>query len=429
MANAKLLQASLSAGEISPSLYGRVDMARYAVGLRKCRNWIVRPYGGVENRAGFRHVAGVGTAGATHRAIPFVFSDEVAYVIVLGDGHARFFSNGAPVAPATVPYSAAATYNRDNYVTYNGVTYRSLQHGNIAHTPNASPTWWVADSGLYMTAPWSADKLWQLKFTQSADVLYVVHPDMAPREFRRVTPSLFETRVLETRDGPFLDLNTDESMKVSADAVQGTVILSATGPMFRPEDVGSLIYIEPENIGQIKPWVVGDRSVTLNQYRRSDGKTYKAVQIPAAGTWHETGPRTPIHESGRAWDGAGDTKTNGADTWSVGILWEYVDSGYGVALITGYTAPNQVTAVVTRKLAQGTTGGLGAVVHTWNLVGDGVTKTFGIAVPPPTYGIYTVLMNGVLTQADPNFVPPNPLAGVGNNGGSISRPGYSEQLP
>ena len=43
------IQPSFAGGEIGPSLYGRIDMAKYQVALRKCDNFIVRQYGGVEN--------------------------------------------------------------------------------------------------------------------------------------------------------------------------------------------------------------------------------------------------------------------------------------------------------------------------------------------------------------------------------------------
>lgn len=44
------IQPSFAGGEIGPSLYGRIDMSKYQVALRKCDNFIVRQYGGVENR-------------------------------------------------------------------------------------------------------------------------------------------------------------------------------------------------------------------------------------------------------------------------------------------------------------------------------------------------------------------------------------------
>ena len=44
----RLMQPTLTAGEVSPSLHARVDINRYAAGLKRCRNFIVRPYGGAE---------------------------------------------------------------------------------------------------------------------------------------------------------------------------------------------------------------------------------------------------------------------------------------------------------------------------------------------------------------------------------------------
>ena len=47
-------QASFAAGELAPSLWGREDLAKYAVGLRTLKNFTVHPHGGVSNRAGMR---------------------------------------------------------------------------------------------------------------------------------------------------------------------------------------------------------------------------------------------------------------------------------------------------------------------------------------------------------------------------------------
>lgn len=46
----QLIQPSFAGGEIGPSLYGRIDMAKYRSIARKCDNFIVRQHGGVENR-------------------------------------------------------------------------------------------------------------------------------------------------------------------------------------------------------------------------------------------------------------------------------------------------------------------------------------------------------------------------------------------
>jgi hypothetical protein len=422
----KLLQPTLTAGEVSPALHGRVDITRYGSGLRKCRNFIVRPYGGVENRTGFQFVDGA--RGATvstgiHRVIPFTYSTEVAYVLVLGDHLVRFLSNGAAVTPATTAWSNVTTYALDQYVTSGGVTYRSLQAGNLNHNPAASPTWWVADAGLQMTTPWAAADIFSLRFSQSADEVYVAHPSYPTRELRRLTANSFEIRLFANKEGPFLDLNPDESSKVAATGTQGTVTVAANRDIFTANSIGSLFYIENKNLGQVKPWVVGDRDVALNALRRSDGKTYRAVTIPAVGTWHETGPRQPVHEAGRAWDGAGSSKTNGVDTWSVGIEWEYVDGGYGVVQILSLNSASSVQALVTKRLPEQVVGGPGGATNTWPLVGDGVTRTFSL--PGLGYGVVAVTINGTSVQPDPNYVPPQPGTGGGGQDGWLGGGGGS----
>jgi hypothetical protein len=421
MAGAKLLQPTLTAGELSPSLWGRVDINRYATGLRLCRNWIVRPYGGIENRPGFGYVATAATQGA-NRVIPFVFADNVSYVLLFGDGVVRFYSGGAPVTPDAETYSAARTYLRDEYVRAgigSQVLYRSLQDGNLNHTPSplGLPTaWWVVDPGLQVTSPYVAADLADIRYTQSADVLYLVHPDKPPQRLLRVTASLFQFVELEHKEGPFLDLNADESIKIGVSATQGTVTVTANADIFVPEQVGNLLYIETKNLGQVKPWVVGDRGITPGTQRRSDGKTYTAVTVPSAGTWTETGPRQPVHESGRAWDGGGETKTNGSETWSVGVEWEYTDSGYGVVELTEYGNAQAMTGIVRKRLPQQVVGGLGGASNTWTLSGDGVTRTFTIA--GAGYGVYSVTISGQATQPDPNYEPPPPSGGGFDGGGN-----------
>ncbi|STV06920.1 Uncharacterised protein [Klebsiella pneumoniae] len=69
-----LVQPSLAGGEISPSLYGRIDLEKYQTSLRRCRNFIVRQSGGIENRPGFRFLGSAKYADRYCRLIPFQFS-------------------------------------------------------------------------------------------------------------------------------------------------------------------------------------------------------------------------------------------------------------------------------------------------------------------------------------------------------------------
>ena len=47
------LKSSFAGGELSPSMYGRTDIAKYDSGAAVLRNFFVLRYGGAANRPGF----------------------------------------------------------------------------------------------------------------------------------------------------------------------------------------------------------------------------------------------------------------------------------------------------------------------------------------------------------------------------------------
>lgn len=141
----EVIQPSFSAGEVAPATYARVDLARYYTALKTCRNFVVLPEGGVQNRSGLRYIAGVKSSGARARLIPFQFSTEQTYVLEFGNLYIRFISNGGQVISGGVPYE--------------------------------------------ISSPYTTAQLQALKFTQSADVLTIVHPDHPPRELSRLGPT------------------------------------------------------------------------------------------------------------------------------------------------------------------------------------------------------------------------------------------------
>lgn len=137
-----MIQPSFSAGEMAPATFARVDLARYYTGLRTCRNFVVLPEGGVQNRSGTEMVVEVKNSAAFTRLIPFQFSTQQTYILEFGNLYIRFISNGGQVTSGGVAYEIASPYT---------------------------------------TADLAA-----LQFTQSADVLTIVHPSYAPRELKRL---------------------------------------------------------------------------------------------------------------------------------------------------------------------------------------------------------------------------------------------------
>lgn len=92
----KSAQLSFAGGIFSEPLYSRADLSKYAIGLAECDNFIVRPQGSVENRAGFQFVDRVDIGSWNNvRAVPFVFSNDQAYVLVFEGNRVHFFLEGA----------------------------------------------------------------------------------------------------------------------------------------------------------------------------------------------------------------------------------------------------------------------------------------------------------------------------------------------
>jgi hypothetical protein len=94
-------------------------------------------------------------------------------------------------------------------------------------------------------------------------------------------------------------------------SVGGSFTLTATADIFDTGHVGTLFYIEPEDLSTIKPWTPGEEfepaTPPLNEKRRSAGNTYicpTTGTITAGKVWR-TGPDKPTHTFGTQADGGG----------------------------------------------------------------------------------------------------------------------------
>lgn len=192
------IQNSLSAGELSPGLFGRTDLAKYHSGASTCRNFFANYRGGVSSRAGLAYVGTCKQAGnlPPPRDIPFQFSLDQGYVLEFGEAYLRVKFDGAYVVEAskaaTVSVAGLFTVASHGYSVgdwlydtgntgFNGLTW-------IVHTVPTANTFTVTDlfgnvitsatasSGtvarLYTAvSPYAAVDLPFLKYTQSADVM------------------------------------------------------------------------------------------------------------------------------------------------------------------------------------------------------------------------------------------------------------------
>ena len=142
MSNPRTLARSFAAGEITPELYGRLDLTSFQTGLAACRNFITLPHGPAANRPGFEFVREVKTSGKRTRLVSFSYSTTQTFAIEFGEFYVRFHTLGATLLSGGVPYE--------------------------------------------VVTPYAEADLFDLHFVQSADVLTITHPNYAPRELRRL---------------------------------------------------------------------------------------------------------------------------------------------------------------------------------------------------------------------------------------------------
>ena len=109
-ADARLTQPSFTAGELSPELYGRKDLARYQVGLRKLLNGFVHAHGGASNRAGLKFAAEVKDHTKKNRLTTFEAASDEAFLLVWGDLNVRPMLQGAYIDDGGSPYEVVTPY-------------------------------------------------------------------------------------------------------------------------------------------------------------------------------------------------------------------------------------------------------------------------------------------------------------------------------
>jgi hypothetical protein len=132
--NSRTYNRSFAGGEISKEMFGRIDDAKFQTGAATVRNFIVAPTGAAMNRPGFAFVKATKNNGAA-RLIPFTFSLNQTMVIELGDGYARFHTQGATLQYSntqrawTVPATVTISIASPAVVTWNA---HGLQNGDLA---------------------------------------------------------------------------------------------------------------------------------------------------------------------------------------------------------------------------------------------------------------------------------------------------------
>jgi hypothetical protein len=204
MGHVSSYKTSFTSGELSPDLLGRTDLRAYQNGARRLRNVFVHPTGGVFRRWGLRFVD---VAKGPARLITFEFNVDQTYLIVLTDYALDVYHSGARIAE--------------------------------------------------MTTPWSFEQVRQLNWTQSADTLLVVHPDVPPKELSRLADgrwSLSDWEITQettsTRNRTFWPQHKFVAWNVTLQTTgaTGTVNVYANANVFTDQHVGTRFRIADREI-------------------------------------------------------------------------------------------------------------------------------------------------------------------------------------
>jgi hypothetical protein len=174
---------SFVAGEVSPLLYGRTDLDWYKSACQQVRNMVTLTEGAATRRPPTRFVAEVADSTSFTIVKPFVFKQGQARVIEFGGNYIRFYADKGQIISGGIPYGITSYY---------------------------------ADYELR-----------GLKFEQSADVLFIFHPNHAPAQLERHSDTDWRLVDVAFGDGPYLEVNTDDGLTLQPSGIDGAITIVA----------------------------------------------------------------------------------------------------------------------------------------------------------------------------------------------------------
>ena len=268
MARVHPFQTNFTAGELTPKLAGQVDFKKYSNGVETLENMTVFPQGGVSRRNGSRFVCEVKDSTAITRLIPFEFNITQAYVLEFGNNYIRFLKDNGQITEATKTISgitaanpAVVTATSHGYsdgddvwiadivgmTRLNGrrftVANKTTNTFQLTGENSTSYTAWssggTASKTYQITTTYTSAELYDLQFTQSADVMYIVHPDHPPAKLSRTAHTTWTLADVDFTNGPYLDTNTTATtISTSAHTVGTGITMTASASTFAATDVG-----------------------------------------------------------------------------------------------------------------------------------------------------------------------------------------------
>lgn len=201
-------QNGFDAGELSPKLWARTDLELYKKGARTLKNFYVNPEGTAMRRPGSKYVKATQGAGVA-RLIPFIYSQTETYCVELVNGAIRVI--------------------------------RTSDETVITPTAGANYTYF------------STAQIKEVQFFQSADTLYLLHPEVQPQLLVRTAANTFAYQSYnndtvggagEYASVPYRAINaTAITLSVSTATVGTGRTLTASASFFNANHVGAFFRV------------------------------------------------------------------------------------------------------------------------------------------------------------------------------------------
>ena len=310
-----LLQCSFAAGEISPEVANRVDLDKYNSAVLKARNCHIRPYGPIYKRPGMRFI------------VRTKYNDKKSIL---------------------VPFNGATA--NDDYLLEIGHQYIRVHKGGQY-------------LGVELATPFTENILSNLRFTQSADTLFIASGDYPVKKLVRYSDTdwVFGEFAISDLYYDIGIVESDEDNTVTPSGTSGSVTLTSRDDLFTADMVGTNILLKQEVPTQE---VSTSNGTTASIYA---GEGWKVI---THGTWTGTvtvqrSTDNSTWETYRQYTGKNDFNPSESGSVSEGYYLRVVcsiSSGTceaslsrlpysqeGTAKITGYTNAKSVTASVTKS--------------------------------------------------------------------------------
>lgn len=253
---------NFSTGELDPLLRARVDLATYSNALAKATNVLIQPQGGLRRRPGLKHIlelpnSSTPSAGNGVRLVPFQFSVDDSYMLCFT--HQRMYVIKAGTVIANINGSG------NNYLT------------------------------TTVTSSMVDDMCW----TQSADTLIVVHPDLQPVKIVRGGTDATWTATSVTFDSipkyAFTLTTTNPAATLTPSAVSGNITLTASAGVFSAGSVNQYVNVSPQGRARIVAYTSSTVVSAITEY------PFFNTTAVASGSWEYESGYEDVWSAGKGW--------------------------------------------------------------------------------------------------------------------------------